>query len=304
MLRLLLERSIQAIKNFNEGSIDGMNAIDYFEIYYEIEYKYSMLTTQPFTGVERRKENILSIIEETGRDVVQELANSFKKVYDEWLENHALNDPEKWAEQRYNVDEVESLGMENIAYGLLLELDRYDMDYYDFIQEIGDNVQNGNMPITREILEESLLLDIETEISLDEFIDDYGIEGLFPFSEGKSGFPDVIEGMDEEYAINMLQEIGQYVLFPAWYKFWKSQGIEKTRENIERLYKKLDNINSYSFREQLGIINQATNATHQTGSMMGYYEEHFDVGPDDLEQLSNQDVSQWNKELREIGVGV
>lgn len=37
---------------------------------------------------------------------------------------------------------------------------------------------------------------------------------------------------------------------------------------------------------------------------MFHYENMFSISKDDLDKLSNQDVSEWDKELKEMGVEI
>ena len=49
-------------------------------------------------------------------------------------------------------------------------------------------------------------------------------------------------------------------------------------------------------------LNIALNQAHQTGSMIEYVYEEYGVSKRDLDNLSNQDVSIWDKELKFIGL--
>lgn len=83
-----------------------------------------------------------------------------------------------------------------------------------------------------------------------------------------------------------------------------SMGIDETRDKVERVYKQLVNIEKYPIEKQFMILNIAKNTNHQNGSMMEYYESKWEIGYDDLERLSDMDVSEWDDELREIGVNI
>jgi hypothetical protein len=52
-------------------------------------------------------------------------------------------------------------------------------------------------------------------------------------------------------------------------------------------------------------INIALNESHQTGSMMDYVSEHFDVDKGDLDRLSDIEqnkIKEWNKDIVMMGI--
>lgn len=336
---ILNERSVQAIKNFDAGEINIDNAEEFFKIYYEIEYKYSMLTTRRFNGVERRKDNILRIIEDTGEFVIKEMANSFVEVFGKWLDEHALTDPKRWAEQRFNDETFEDFGIQETLAMFFVEVGRY-APHIPAMELIEQHLVANTLPETRDFINwmledeknmriEDIKSDIELGGDIEEIADNWGYEAETYeelVSQVENEFEDVenyvmnmgIESLyafesDEQLAhvlddyvcpLCVLQEWGEKILFPLWYEHWSARGIDNTRANIERLYNNLMNIDRYSFRKQLGLINQAINSTHQNGSMMEYYGELYDVGPHELQYFSNMDTAEWDEELREIGVQV
>lgn len=301
---ILLERSIQAIKLFNDFNIyDFDNIQEVFELYYEIEYKYAMINNNNFSGSLQRKENILKILENKGKQVNEVLSDTFLDVYEKWLDNHAITDPKKWAEQRFSYEEMLDNGAAGYINMFYLEWARYSDKFSDLIEKIEEYLLKGALPTTEEILNDLLVTEEGFEnMSIREVIElTRGLEELYPFSEFMS-FKRFFMEIDEFYLIDALQEWAQYILFPAWYKYWKSQGIDKTRDNIERLYKELQKVNKMPIQKQFGIINQATNAVHQNGSMMDYYFDEYGVDKNDLSRLSEISLNDWDDELREIGV--
>ena len=60
-----------------------------------------------------------------------------------------------------------------------------------------------------------------------------------------------------------------------------------------------------TLKEKFVAINRALNAAHQTGQMLDYIEtESPDMTKELLDELSNLDVDEWNKELRQMGFRV
>lgn len=112
------------VNNYGEGiSFDG-NFSALLSDFYRLEYIYSSLKDRPFSGNERRRENILNQVEDVFSDVCSELKELFVAVFQDWLSKHAITNPREWAEQRVN----DSEGGGNGALGGLF--DEY-LRYYD-----------------------------------------------------------------------------------------------------------------------------------------------------------------------------
>lgn len=73
---------------------------------------------------------------------------------------------------------------------------------------------------------------------------------------------------------------------------------------IRDMGKKLLNINNLPLEKKFAILNEAINLTHNVGYFMFHYNRLFKIDKSDLDKLSNLDVSEWNEELREIGVEI
>lgn len=71
---------------------------------------------------------------------------------------------------------------------------------------------------------------------------------------------------------------------------------------IRDMGKKLIKINDFPLNKKFMILNEAINLTHNVGYFMFHYNELFGINKSDLDKLSNKDVSEWDKELKEIGV--
>jgi len=91
------------------GTTDSDEILEVFELVYEIEYKYHAIKNNSFSGMQKRKDNILKILSEVGEEAVAFIAETFEKVFSQWLENHALTDPEAWARARFYDDGGDSL---------------------------------------------------------------------------------------------------------------------------------------------------------------------------------------------------
>lgn len=336
-IQQLFEMSMMDISNFNVYEIgwgDRKRNLDLFEFLYELEYKYSMMKMQPFKGVERRRENMLVLLKARAESVIEVISKSFIEVFEDWLSKHALLSPTKWAKAR--VKEALEIGesTEGVFLSLVSEYSRYiyglsrkaEKSFYEMVSNALENL--NDYPAFSEYLEGTVLegqkewmindlydegveefnerfgKDFETQDEAEDYISDMSLEDIDIsetfFFESIEQFTSMLENFPrwKEIAI----EFNANLVFPVWYGHWSGHGIEGTRENIEEVYKQLKEISSEPIEEQFVIINRATNITHQTGNMIDYYSEKYEVGADDLEELSNLDVSDWNRELHLVGV--
>jgi hypothetical protein len=319
----LLERSMAEINNFDpEEMIADETLLELFKLIYEIEYKYSMMAAKGFSGNERRKDNILKILERVGEESISALGGTFIDVFGNWLEHHAILSPRTWASKRLE-DLIENgYGEEEIYENIKWEFenDKDYSNYNSFEQAIQNNIDK--MPALKNFLttfydeKDNMYDDLESE-GYEEFGERYGEE--FESKEEAREFIDEYEtdpsdvignfGAEEVFKHvrqdeDVFEELYVHIVFPAWYAHWSAEGIDETRANVEDVYKQLQNIDSLPFKQQNALINIATNTTHQTGSMMEYYSNRYDVDERDLRDLSNRDVEDWNEELREIGVQI
>jgi len=168
----------------------------------------------------------------------------------------------------------------------------YKDDLYNYLD---DSLEDFN---------ESHGKDFETEEEARKYIDDLDADDM-DFSD--LYYFDSTESLAQAFVnsgdwVSMLEELYEVMVFPLWFEYWKSMGIEGTRELVEEQYERIKKVSSMPLKEQFATINIATNAVHQTGEMMDYYYERYSVGKDDLDALSEQDVSKWNEELKSMGV--
>lgn len=354
----LNERSMPEIKFSKDSipkeakpdSVDKNEILDVFELLYEVEYKYSTIKNNRFTGVPRRRENILSLLEDIGREAVSFLADTFEVVFREWLDNHALTDPDKWARQRFYEDGESLLEMEGLTAMfeiILVEMGRYtgiisEKDLFlemnrlhpELLEDLLDELVRAWREQTIEEIEEgeldSALFSVQYSINIPDFeiTDEFKkfIENHFAaydedfiglFGDKDAAATAVIE--DQIDALALSEDLGRHkiplvdtekffllayrdILFPAWYDYWSSQGIDETRDRVERVYEDIVNIEKRPLDKQFMVLNIAKNTNHQNGSMMEYYSDMWRVRAEDLARLSDMDTTEWEKELESIGV--
>lgn len=329
------------LKSFEDFDLDVYNVDkleEAFRTLYEIEYKYNMLFNKPFKGLEKRKYNILKILESAADSIIEKLAQTFEDVFADWLKRHAILEPEKWAEQR--VEEWTDMGEDNdIIWGYLIdEYLRYKLggSYRKdrkAISAIMDETREkiNKMPFLKQRLseysydeKENMYNDLEyegyeefgerwnkefeSEDEAREFIDDFepDPENSIVFEDWDS-FENLVIGSDR-----VLVELYEHLVFPLWYGKWKAEGIDTTRELVEEAYKMTQSINSMPTKKKFGVINHIINVNHQNGPMMEYYQDRFGISKNFLDLLSAEPeegheeyfLGDWNDELREIGVDI
>jgi len=72
---------------------------------YEFEYKLSMLKNRPFSGMEKRQQNIMSKLEESLEYELSEIKTTLIGSFHNWLEFHAILTPQTWANKRVELNE-------------------------------------------------------------------------------------------------------------------------------------------------------------------------------------------------------
>lgn len=343
----LFERDMNTINSFRpnrefEPNGDEDEIIEHLELVYELEYKYSMLTSKPFEGSPQRQDNIIKIIEKKAKEVIKPIADALIYIFDEWLSMHALTDPKKWAEER--MKENDDDGIKVMWSDMLRELSAYSpkTSMSEILSLLFKNKAKSLDPFIKYFLEmkkEDLEMQLSDE-GLTEFQsifsyyssqeiedEDEAYDAIYELTKDfrayakalgsdKDAFEDIVSELEDiGYVSNslemidskliskdMIQDAYQYIVFPVWYKFWKAKGIDKTRATIDKATKELSKISSLPIVKQFSTLNFALNVSHQSGGMIDYFENEFGVGKRDLERLSKMDTREWDDELREIGV--
>jgi len=329
--------------------------VDQLEALYELEYKYFMLKSKPFRGMPQRKENILNQLRQRLNQLALEIREPILITFQSWLSSHALLEPGTWADSRVsnalynNYDGSISSVMNDILheynnYSGILETP-IEITFSDFMQEITRN--SDKFPFFKEFLsvltpdyQANLEYNLESE-GYEEFGETYGMD-FASDEDGKAyiqnltiddiGIDTIIDGLElnnfntftsqlgswRDFADSVLSEFYENFVFPLWYTYWGSRGIDETRQNIEFIYNNLLKADVNDIENFIVYINAALNGVHQTGSMLQYLQEYIDQNPDEyntwgeevdlkdtFDRLSLEpDIQKWNKELKEIGVKI
>ena len=293
---------------------------DNLKAIYEFEYKYSVIKENLNVDTPR-KQNILNNLEEAFVAPAKKVVEVLKKTYEKWLENHALLNPEKWAEQRIeSIKEFEDDS--HFIDTIISEYKRYAYpdvknsyltpveNFFSEIINMSIKYINNRMPAFKQFLEYVLL-----PIQKDYFSEILHIEGLKEFNAHQGTkfktkqqainyieklkldrldidelislvMPDkkTFESFMANYhdANSVAKEMYSEIVFPLWSDYWLQRGIDKTRDSIQEIYDSLNSIDYNDKKNTSATISIALNTSHQTGEMLEYIEQ--DIGGD-LSQL-------------------
>lgn len=352
-MKRLTERSIAKIKAervyTKRKYLNSDSIYEVFELWYELEYKHSMLTTQRFEGLPQRYDNTLKIIQEKAKEVNRLLADTFIHTFNYYLKVHDLSSAKRWAYNQTYIDGeghmVDRLGFDDALSVLEQTYERY-IDNVDVIETlIRELLLSGKSKSAKGLLDYAVMIQNESmkatlEDGVEEFNDVYEsfIKNKFEnyddaeewidfnFSEFDKDFINIHGSIENAIAecVYLLEEfdifgdtdiLAQYVdpvefinegfeiiVFPAWSRYWISRGLKSVITNVQMVLKELKQLDRIQIGKQFAVINIATNTTHQTGSIMDYYGDLFNIYSSDLKKLSNYNTRVWDKELEEIGV--
>ena len=189
------------------------------------------------------------------------------------------------------VNENISYFLQNIVYENFAEIKNILKQNFNDEDEAVEYLESLNEQQIQELNIENLNID-------DEYIYDmfYDFQTLIQY----------ITYYDESY-IELLKEVYEKEVFPLWLQYWRSQGVEETREKLQNIYDRLKQTDPNDIGKLIANINIAINAAHQTGSMIDHIESYFGEFElsQELDNLTNGEyIEQWNKELKEIGVTI
>jgi len=309
---------------------------------YELEYKWSMINQRPFNGLEQRRQNISDNLRNNLNRIAYAVKDVLSNVFSKWLGSHAILDPGTWARAR--VEDMEDEPIDTILYSMLNEYARYSTiefslgNYGKAQNESFKKILNfaykniDKIPNFKAALEEGLTgyremlySDLKDE-GLEEFserynkefkteeeaeshienisIEDIDVESLYQFYNAEDFLSFLSEAF---YPDEILIELYEHCVFPLWYEHWKEQGIDETRDTIEKINDRLETANAENTQEFMAAVNLALNAAHQTGAMTDYIEQ--DTGAVNIEGVlemmsKGTFVPEWNEELKQVGVQI
>lgn len=312
---------------------------------YELEFKYQMIKNKPFKGTGNRRQNILARLEQEAWHSAALVADTLLNVMSRWLQSHAITNPEDWANARINDNmseyDEDFTQMLNMALGEFESYQEYRPSYKKDCSEIMRVLRNADIPEAHQFLvlfraeeEESQRENFMHEIETGTYYGDLGgmdpetyfEQNILPGIQNMTlgDYIDLWDGSDCESISEVLHNIYQYnysfgnaiikyiyqqAIFPKWYEKWAPQGIEQTRETVEKNYELLKTWISKDINNALAVINIAINTVHQNGSILEYIDDYGGgdlfsdySGKEFLSEMSNLNTSEWEKELQAIGV--
>jgi len=303
------------------------------EALYQLTYKYQQMNVQPFKGYPTRRENMLKGIEKQARQVIADLVDMLQPVFENWLSEHALTNPRAWAENMINQHYESNGGSPNAIAAMIYHFDygnahkegRQKIDSTFIAENLDDAIKNGQAPAFARWFKQAKMdleeadadnrdeYDTRPQEQIDEYYQNLEFSEYFSTYYGNDGnewlkfLTEVAQFTDVyEFAV----EIAQFGLFPAWYGYWKAEGIDQTRQNVENAYNMIKQVEGLPINQALVNINIIINTCHQTGGMIDYIAEATSDYRNELyramQNLSNltdssPEMISWNKSLREVG---
>ncbi len=315
-----------SIDEDNPDDASGLGFNDKVQKFYEMEYKLHTIRTKPFSGMPKRKENIINNIENVLNNVCDVLLVDLISVYQQWLGSHALVNPSDWANSR--LEELDGWGSNAIKHAAdEMFFNAYPDSNYNsgnakslllagIKQEINNmpNLSNAIRAYLKENKTELLNDGIErfniqfntnyaTEEEAEQAIHNQDVDSSTLIQEFFDYNDEETLGYIVENSLTLAEEIFSVVVFKSWMDRWGPEGIVETRENVERIFKLMKSAQGSNVKDKCAAISLGLNAAHQTGSMTDYME-----GGNMEELLQNMTngafIEKANKELREVGVQI
>jgi len=330
--KLLSEHTMPEINSFKvfdksmwsePQDTDSDELEEHLEYLYELEYKYSMLLTKGFHGNEKRRENIIKIIERKLRLLLSSLSEVLIRLFKFWVNIHNVNDWYQWGLSRV-YDSIEGFSTTDM-YSYIVDMIKREigLSEYPIVERVIENLEM--LPNIKGVLEEQMgyIVD-EMRGNMESELDDYGVETFN--EEYDTNFKDYDSAyeyiQEKEYTFDDLVDLGYFdglsiisndvealgelygfFLHDNWLNQYGPQ-VEEKIEEFEYWIEKLENIEKYSIKEQVVLFNRTLNLTHTTGKMTEYMMDLYGVGEDELDELSDANTTEWDKELKLIGIKV
>jgi len=325
---LIYETEVGTIQSFhveNKGAnfYDNSELLEYYQLLYELEYKYNMGSKAQFNGNPKRRENILNIFGQKASQLVDAIAPTLAAVYEDWVQSHDTENPDEMFEKRFETGNPEYT-MNSLITSYAQETDgSYDerkvWKYYnEMARQIDSNIDD--YPTIKSLLDDDDEYSEMKRSDMRDYLESYGLEDFnSQYStefEEEAAAEDYIDNYEASYEFSEMfpepssltgvwdfeavaKEIYRNLIMPNWENKWSNVG-SNVDDNREILYL-INNIENQPLGEKMVILSRALNGVHQTGDMMDHYENTYSISKSQLDDLSNSDVDEWNKELNMLG---
>jgi hypothetical protein len=285
---------------------------------YEVDWKLFVVSWNirdrgGFGPAVKRFRNIKQRLQRKGRKVADQTADQLLGVFNDWLNNHALLSAERWAEShledRFMQNQLDQGNYEMVVDTIkgIAEPSPVNIDlakaFKDFLIDQG-MTRNIELVVQEDIAQ--LPADDPTYEKLNQAVKNDDIETIAEHyrevmfigggtqAELENVFSMFVRDPEDYFKFLLMDQV-----FQSWKDYWVQRGIKETREQVEQARNKLENVESKSVQEAIGIINQALNTSHQSGPMMDYINgEYPDVTERFLSQLTDGEfLDEWRQDI-------
>ena len=283
---------------------------------YELTYKYDQIDMHEWSGT-GEKSQVLAICEAGVRDVAGRLAEMLDEVFAHWLELHAITEPKRWARARVTmndetgdgdhiqgaISEYVNLGSKNDR-GSIKSLRRWWRNvFFKELEKKADGLKVLKR-IAKPFLDDLYTMDMEEWKSgnLDQKPTRSETRDIFDYD-----FEEFVSGLAPDDRRDLAVELYEVMVFPAWYGQWRDRGIDATRRRVEKSYEQIQKIQkspkSFEVRDLASEVNKIIQTTHQTGPMVDYVVQQYDLEEHLLNYLSEGlDTDLFDLTLTAMGV--
>ena len=321
---------------------------------YEFEYKLNALKNRPFNGMPERLENMIKAVTNELINSTSYVKNILLGTLYNWLRSHAITNPKTWAMARVkdSKQSSEEFGTDIISL-VLWEYNKYyptkqgsltaegrEKQFNQYFHNIINIIERklNSYPAFKNYLEKVILpyykngeivyLEDDPKNARERYnvktnkealnrinnltVNDLELDILPQFAS----YSDFQRLVPIKYLEKIAAEMYENFVFPLWYGHWKEKGIDKTRANIERIYKGLKTSSPADLGNMISWTNAALNAVHQNGSMLDHVEDQ--TGESDIQYLYSDESrnlqdfldeltrghnqNAWDKSLQEVGI--
>jgi len=320
---------------------DGTFRADVSRVY-ELEYKRALIKNNGFSGMDKRRDNIINQIELELAKSILAVEEPLKKTFETWLASHAITNQEEWAEARVKggddgstdsdsnqiLDALNeysryaphsSLPKDNALQKILSKADQRPQDFPNLSKLLDIFAEDRRMYLYDELtngierFNEDNGTAFSSENDAEEWIESQNAETLnISLSDSISDTSELIQiaenlGIERDIA----KDLYSGGAFEVWYDHWGPRGIDETRETVEKVYQLL--LNAKTIDQKISSVNAALNCSHQTGSMLDHLQNYGNLN----EEIDSSDMKKhlqsltdgvnnedWENHMRQTGVKV